>query len=44
MDGLRTRALPGENAGRGTYAVDHVAAGAGRLGVVVVSETGRHPF
>ena len=33
MDGLRTRALSGENAGRGTYAADHVGGGAGKPGV-----------
>ncbi len=43
MDGLRTRALSGENAGRGTYAADWVDGGAGKPDAAGVSETGRVP-
>ena len=43
MDGLRTRALSGENAGSGTYAVDRVDGDAGKPDSVGVSETGRPP-
>jgi hypothetical protein len=32
VDGLRTRALSGEDAGSGTYAVERVDGGAGKPG------------
>lgn len=43
MDGLRDRALSGENAGSGTYAVDRVDGGAGDPDPAGVSETGSIP-
>ena len=43
MEGLRTRALSGENVGGSACAADHVGAGAGEPDFAGVSETGRHP-
>ncbi len=41
MEGLRTRALSGENAGRGMYVADHAGAAKVSPGAAGVSETGR---
>jgi len=43
VDGLRDRALSGEDAGRGTYAADHVDGGAGKPDSAGVGETGHVP-
>ena len=43
MDGLRTRALSGENVSSGTYAANWVDGGAGEPDAAGVSETGRVP-
>jgi hypothetical protein len=43
VEGLRTRALSGENAGGSVCAADHVDGGAGKPDSAGVSETGRIP-
>jgi len=44
VDGLRDRALSGENAGRDTYAADRVDGGAGESDSAGVGKTGRQPL